>query len=77
MDHRKTGEKARMYLTSIGCMSLTVGGKTSGVLHVAGNRIVSYVVKGINEYEGQTATVRLRLGKQTIRIVGDGSGYDL
>jgi len=58
-------------------LSLTVGGKTSGVLRVSGNRIVSYAVKGVNEYEGQTATVRLRLGKQTIRIVGDGSGYDL
>jgi hypothetical protein len=64
-------------------LDLTVGSKTCGVVHVrAGtrgqaSRMVSYLVKGINEFEGERAQVRLRLGDQEIRVDGDGSGYDV
>ncbi len=73
-------------------LGLTVGSKTCGVVHVKGasaesvkgkgtqalhDRIVSYLVKGVNEFEGETTDVRLRLGKQEIRFTGDSSKYDV
>lgn len=58
-------------------LELTVGSKTSGAVHVKGDRIRSYLVKGVNEYEKITDTVRLKLGDQVITVEGDGSGYDL
>jgi beta-galactosidase len=73
-------------------LGLTVGSKTCGVVHVKGasavagkgkdkeaghDRIVSYLVKGENEFEVETTDVRLRLGKQEIRFTGDSSKYDI
>ncbi len=69
-------------------LEVTVGSKTCGVVHVKGgtaggagkagaDRIVSYLVKGVNEFERETAEVVLRLGRQEIRIAGDGSAFDL
>lgn len=54
---------------------LNVGAKTSGVLHVQGEKIVSYAVKAVNEFEQITATVRLQLGKQVIEFAGDKAAY--
>jgi beta-galactosidase len=58
-------------------LELTVGSKTCGVVRVAGDRIRSYLVKGVNEYERESAVVRLRLGEQEIVVEGDGSAFDL
>ena len=58
-------------------LDLVVGSKTCGVVHVRGDRIVSYVVKGVNEFEGETAEVVLRLRDQRIAFTGDSAGYDL
>lgn len=64
-------------------LDLTVGSKTCGIVHVrAGARgqashVVSYLVKGVNEFEGERAQVMLRLGDQEIRVDGDGAAYDL
>jgi beta-galactosidase len=59
------------------CLDLGVGSKTCGVVHVSNDRIVSYLVKGVNEFEGETAEVLLRLKGQQICFSGDGSAYDL
>ncbi len=58
-------------------LELTVGSKTCGVVHVRGNRIVSYVVKAVNEFEQETADVRLILGTQEIAFTGDRAEYNL
>jgi beta-galactosidase len=58
-------------------LGLTLGAKTCGVVRIAGDRIRSYLVKGVNEFENETAAVRLTLGAQTIEIVGDGAAFDL
>ncbi len=58
-------------------LELTVGSKTCGVVHLRGDRMVSYLVKGTNEFEGETADVVLKLGDQRIAFTGDSSGYDL
>lgn len=58
-------------------LELTVGSKTCGVVHVKGDRIRSYMVKGVNEFEGETATVKIKLGKQEYVVEGDGSAYEL
>jgi beta-galactosidase len=53
-------------------LHLEVGSKTCGALRVDGDRITSYLVKGINEFEGECARVALRLGSQEIVVDGDG-----
>jgi beta-galactosidase len=58
-------------------LELTVGSKTCGVVHVRGERIVSYVVKGVNEFEQVTADVRLKLGAQDIEFAGDKAEFDM
>ncbi|NOZ00754.1 MAG: hypothetical protein GXP54_02555, partial [Deltaproteobacteria bacterium] len=58
-------------------LDLTVGSKTCGIVHVRSGRLVSYVVKGVNEFEGEVATVRLKLGEQEIRFNGDRAEYGL
>lgn len=58
-------------------LELTVGSKTCGVVHVRGQHLISYLVKGENEFEGETAEVRLGLGEQVIRFTGDRADYDL
>lgn len=59
------------------CLLLTVGAKTCGVVRVTGGRIRSYLIKGVNEFENRVETIRLRMGEQTIEVIGDGSGFDL
>jgi len=39
--------------------------------------MVSYLVKGVNEFEGETADVVLKLGEQRIAFAGDAAAYDL
>jgi len=58
-------------------LELTVGSKTSGAIHVKGDKIASYVVKAVNEFEGETAAVKLKLGGQEIEFTGDAAEYDL
>lgn len=58
-------------------LDLTVGSKTCGVIHVEDDRIRSYLVKGVNEFEGTSDEVRLALNDQEILVHGDGAGYDL
>jgi len=56
-------------------LELTLGSRTCGVVRVKAGHIESYVVKGVNEYEGVTADVMLKLGEQEIRFKGDKAGY--
>jgi beta-galactosidase len=58
-------------------LDLVVGSKTSGIVRVRGGRIASYLVKAVNEFEGETAEVELRLRDQRIAFAGDSAGYDL
>jgi len=58
-------------------LHLTVGPKTCGVVHLSGERIVSYLVKAHNEYEGVEAAWRMACGDSDISGTGDGSGFDL
>jgi len=63
-------------------LDLTVGSKTCGIVHVNApkdgkGRLVSYLVKGVNEYEMETAEVVLKFEDQKHIIHGDNSGYDL
>ena len=58
-------------------LELTVGSKTSGVVHVRSRRIVSYLVKATNEFENETADIRLKLGEQEIAFSGDKAKYEI
>lgn len=63
-------------------LDLTVGSKTCGIVHVNApkdgkGRLVSYLVKGVNEYEMETAEVVLKFEDQKHIIHGDNSAYDL
>ena len=58
-------------------LALTVGPKTCGVVRLRGEHIVSYLIKGHNEYEGVEAEWRLACGSSEISGRGDGSGFDL
>ncbi|MDP8222439.1 MAG: beta-galactosidase [Candidatus Lernaella stagnicola] len=58
-------------------LDLTLGAKTCGVVRVRGGRIRSYLIKGVNEFEGRSETIVLGLGDQEITVEGDGSGFDI
>lgn len=58
-------------------LDLLVGSKTCGVVRVVKGRIVSYLVKALNEYEKECAQVELRLGNQVISFTGDSVAFDL
>jgi beta-galactosidase len=58
-------------------LDLVLGSKTCGAVRVRGGRIVSYVVKGVNEVEGISSEIELRAGGQVLKVSGDGSGFDL
>lgn len=50
---------------------LSVGSKTCGVLRVKDECVVAHLVKGTNEVEDITETVRVQLGEQVIEGSGD------
>ncbi|MEZ6071485.1 MAG: beta-galactosidase [Pirellulales bacterium] len=52
-------------------LELTLGSKTCGVVRIADSQMTSWIVKGANEVEGVTDTIRLTLGDQTIEETGD------
>ena len=52
-------------------LDLTLGSKTCGVLRIRDERLVAYLVKGANEVEGVTDTIRIRLGDQVVEERGD------
>jgi beta-galactosidase len=58
-------------------LDVTVGAKTCGVVRVRRGAIHSYLIKGVNEFEGQVADVTLALGGQVVRVRGDGVQTDL
>ena len=65
-------EQAEVFVEHEGVrLELTVGCKTSGVVRLDGERIVSAYVKGVNEVEGITADVALRCGGQVVEGRGD------
>jgi beta-galactosidase len=56
-------------------LDLVTGPKTCGAVRVRGDRLVSWLVKGVNEYEGVAAEVRIRwAGGDEVVVHGDGSG---
>jgi beta-galactosidase len=52
-------------------LDLQLGSKTSGVLRVTGDRLVAWLVKGVNEVEGVQARVAIRYGDQRVEGTGD------
>ncbi len=54
-------------------IDLELGGKSSGVVRLSGNKISGYLVKGVNEVEGTTTEIKIRMGDQEIIVHGDGS----
>lgn len=57
-------------------IELTLGSKTCGVLRIRSGWIVAHLVKGKNEVEDITDTVRIQLGDQVIEAEGDFSSCD-
>ncbi|MBX9656664.1 beta-galactosidase [bacterium] len=54
-----------------GTIKLRLGSKTSGVLRITDGKLTEYMVKGINEVEGITDTIRIEFGGTVIEKTGD------